>query len=243
LLGVLALGTVIVGIVSDLRSRLGGGRRLGRRHRRPWDEYLMVQDAYEHDADSDVVEASPRAREQRVELLRLPESPSKHALGRASDDPVARHAELQPATPVKNTKSIPSLRLVEATPWPLGSGHSTSPKKTGRLAPVTQLGFPVTRPSDVRGFVREQGVEARPQARERSMPRVARTPAWHEPGHYTPYPFSVWSYHDKLPDGYDESYAIRQSRGWLWATLIFTGVVLASMLCWRAFGISMPFSI
>jgi hypothetical protein len=48
----------------------------------------------------------------------------------------------------------------------------------------------------------------------------------------TPYPFSVWSYHDNIPEF--EVVPVRRSRGWLWwaSALVLACVALAAMLWW-----------
>jgi hypothetical protein len=116
------------------------------------------------------------------------------------------------------------LRLVEATPWPLGSGQPVLNR--GRVAPITRLDLPVT-----------------PRLATRAptfTARAVRAPAWHEPASVTPYPFSVWSYHDNLPDDL-EDYAIDVHRAhpWLWTAVIAAGIGLAGALFVRTFGISM----
>jgi len=192
-LGVVALCTVVVSVVSDLRSRLGGGRRGSRwrRHRRPWEEYLMECDA----------EDAQRAL---------------HAFSHAV------HHRPSPSFPVKNPRSAATLRLVEATPWPLGSARA---RQQGRPGPATQLGFPVAE-------------------RESVTHEAPRKPVWRseDPVYYTPYPFSVWTFHDSRVEDYE--YELRQpNRTWLWAALLFAGAALAAVFWWQAYGISMPFSV
>lgn len=193
LLGVLALSSVVVGVGADLRSRLSSGRRRWRRHRRPWEEFLMESEA--EDVEPSLGDFPRLTRPQQTQV-----------------------------TPVKNRRSTATLRLVEATPWPLGSNHSApAARNHGKIAPVTKLGFAASRP----------------------LPGAAPcTPAWQEPAFQTPYPYSVWSFHDNRPDDIVELYQEdRPTRSWLWATLLFAGAALAAMAWWRLYGHSTPFSV
>ncbi|MFT3925445.1 MAG: hypothetical protein QM778_23100 [Myxococcales bacterium] len=195
ILGVVALSSVVFGVITDLRSRLGGSRygRRWRRHRRPWEQYLMECDAL--DAQHALQEYSRVQQKQQTFVSQ-----------------------------VKNPRSMATLRLVEATPWPLG-GSSAQPRHQGRVQPVTQLGFPAaSRPTTT------------------AAPRRTRNWRAQEPVYYTPYPFSVWSFHDNIPDDYDPALN-RPNRTWLWATLLFAGAALAAVFWWRAYGISVPFSV
>jgi hypothetical protein len=197
LLGVLALGAALFGMIAELRTRAGGFRWRRRRQRKPWEEYLTEQEAQEQDG-------SAMLGMHRVHLGR--------------ENPMPAPITMRQARPA------PPLRLVEATPWPLGSGQPV--RNRGRVAPVTRLALPVT-----------------PQlARRATMPATGavRTPAWHEPASFTPYPFSVWSYHDNRPDDFEDySFEVRGTHPWLWTALIAAGIGLAGALFVRAFGISM----
>jgi hypothetical protein len=104
-----------------------------------------------------------------------------------------------------------SLRLVETTPWPLGSGPDSQLRT--RKATATKLGFECPslppafqRPAaPVTKVERTRPLPAAPEAREQPVPM--------------PYPFSVWSFHDNVPDEY-RFLQPRSARLWLWSLVL-----------------------
>ena len=212
LLGVLALGSAVVGVVLDLRTRVRGLRWRRRRQRQPWEEYLMETDA--------LVGAPPVG----VPPLRL------HQGNSARPAPVDAGGSVREQNHAHDARPAQPLRSVEATPWPLGSGHA--PRNQGRVATVTRLGLPVTPLPEGKAL---------PSSPPASL-RAARSPAWHEPAVATPFPFSVWNYHDNSPEGSaDDALGKTLTRGWLWTVLIAAAIGVAGALLMRNLGISIHF--
>ncbi len=209
LLGVLALGSAVVGVVLDLRTRVRGFRWRRRRQRQPWEEYLMETEAL---VGAPPVGAPP---------LRL------HQGNAARPAPVDVGGSAREQSHPHNARPGQPLRSVEATPWPLGSGHE--PRNQGRVATVTRLGLPATPLPEGKALP-----SSPPPSR-----RAARSPAWHEPAVVTPYPFSVWNYHDNSPEGsMDKAFGKTLTRGWLWTVLIAAAIGVAGALLMRKLGIS-----
>ncbi len=112
-----------------------------------------------------------------------------------------------PKGTARSGHSAPVLRLVESTPWPLGKPAPSRQRKSS----ATQLGF----------------ARLTPLPNDESEPRRGADAQVYEPRYATPYPFSVWSFHDNLPDPIWESEHLAK-RPWLWMMAVL--VVLSSTL-------------
>jgi hypothetical protein len=205
-LGVLALVTLVVHSVGDVRSRWRGRRR---RQRNPWDHLLM---------------------DEELQDPALRDFPS---LSRPTPAPV------QVAEEAPSSAPVPRLSSVEGTPWPLGvrRERESAPANPGssagrRLAPVTRLGFARSTPVPEQGASVQGGHDAATRdSNSLELPlRGYRRRMEPSPVYFTPYPFSVWSFHDNLPDY--EFEPMSHDRSWLWAGLALVGGVLLVALCW-----------
>jgi hypothetical protein len=128
-------------------------------------------------------------------------------------------------------RTASTLRRVEATPWPLGSGNTGAQPAP---SPVARVGF---ERFDAPGSRSGMGQDARllpaaPIAREEDMAPIAREED-EEPVALTPYPFSVWSYHDNAVDEYQ--FEPPRSRTWVWASLLFAALAGVAALWWGLF--------
>ncbi len=129
------------------------------------------------------------------------------AFGLKHDAPGATDVHRGSSKRTRVGQPVPPLRLVSSTPWPLGS--HTPPRRA--KSTDTKLGLACPPPAPSRTGAQRAGEMAAP-----------------EPQYMTPYPFSVWSFHDNLPDPtWDSDPSAKRPWVWAMAVLVVLSVSLA----------------